>query len=55
MALFLPHEGMLGFNGGAIGADLYCDRSGILHHRDYAKLLDALKDRAIAFGSGLAE
>jgi hypothetical protein len=37
---------MLGFNGGAIGADIYCDRSGI-HARtivDCAKILDALKD-----------
>ena len=37
---------MLGFNGGAIGADIYCDRSGI-HARsivDCAKILDAVKD-----------
>jgi Asp-tRNA(Asn)/Glu-tRNA(Gln) amidotransferase A subunit family amidase len=37
---------MLGFDGGAIGADIYCDRSGI-HARkvgDCAKILDALKD-----------
>jgi Asp-tRNA(Asn)/Glu-tRNA(Gln) amidotransferase A subunit family amidase len=37
---------MLGFDGGAIGADIYCDRSGI-HARtigDCAKVLDALKD-----------
>jgi hypothetical protein len=37
---------MLGFDGGAIGADIYCDRSGI-HCRtlgDCAKVLDALKD-----------
>jgi Asp-tRNA(Asn)/Glu-tRNA(Gln) amidotransferase A subunit family amidase len=37
---------MIGFDGGAIGADIYCDRSGI-HARtigDCAKILDALKD-----------
>jgi hypothetical protein len=46
IALILPHKAMLGFNGGAIGADIYCDRSGI-HARkivDCAKILDALKD-----------
>ncbi len=46
VALILPHKAMLGFNGGAIGADIYCDRSGI-HARsivDCAKILDALKD-----------
>src|SRR5256714_5328338 len=46
VALILPHKAMLGFNGGAIGADIYCDRSGI-HARsivDCAKVLDALKD-----------
>ena len=37
---------MLGFDGGAIGADIYCDRSGILARTigDCAKVLDALKD-----------
>ncbi len=46
IALILPHKAMLGFYGGAIGADIYCDRSGI-HARtigDCAKILDALKD-----------
>jgi Asp-tRNA(Asn)/Glu-tRNA(Gln) amidotransferase A subunit family amidase len=46
VALILPHKSMLGFDGGAIGADIYCDRSGI-HSRtigDCAKVLDALKD-----------
>jgi len=46
IALILPHKAMLGFNGGAIGADIYCDRAGI-HARtllDCAKILDALKD-----------
>jgi amidase len=48
VALILPHKSMLGFDGGAIGADIYCDRSGI-HCRtigDCAKVLDALKDPA---------
>ena len=46
LALILPHKAMLGFNGGAIGADIYCDRSGILCRTiaDCAKVLDALKD-----------
>jgi Asp-tRNA(Asn)/Glu-tRNA(Gln) amidotransferase A subunit family amidase len=46
VALILPHKGMLGFNGGAIGADIYCDRAGILARTigDAAKVLDALKD-----------
>ena len=46
VALILPHKAMLGFNGGAIGADVHCDRTGI-HARtlvDCAKILDALKD-----------
>jgi len=46
VALILPHKAMLGFNGGAIGADVYCDRTGI-HARklaDCARILDALKD-----------
>lgn len=46
VALILMHKGMLGFDGGAIGADIYCDRSGI-HARnitDCAKVLDALVD-----------
>ena len=44
IALILPHKSMLPFGGGAIGADIYCDRSGI-HARtllDCAKILDAL-------------
>ena len=46
VALILPHKAMIGFDGGAIGADVYCDRSGF-HCRsivDCAKVLDALKD-----------
>jgi Asp-tRNA(Asn)/Glu-tRNA(Gln) amidotransferase A subunit family amidase len=46
VALILPHKALLGFGGGAIGADIYCDRSGILCRTigDCAKILDALKD-----------
>lgn len=46
VALILPHKAILGFDGGAIGADIYCDRSGILCRTiaDCAKVLDALKD-----------
>ena len=46
VALILPHKSLLGFNGGAIGADIYCDRSGVLCRTiaDCAKVLDALKD-----------
>jgi amidase len=46
IALILPHKAMLGFNGGGIGADIYCDRTGIHCRkvRDCAKVLDALKD-----------
>jgi amidase len=45
-ALILPHKAMLGYNGGAIGADIYCDRSGIIGRTigDCAKVLDALRD-----------
>jgi amidase len=46
IAFILPHKSMIGFNGGAIGADVHCDRAGI-HARalvDCAKILDALKD-----------
>ena len=46
VALILPHKAMLGFDGGAIGADIYCDRTGIMARKleDCAKILDALKD-----------
>src|SRR5262245_50338977 len=46
VALILPHGKMIGFDGGAIGSDIYNDRAGI-HCRsvtDSAKVLDALKD-----------
>ena len=47
LALILPHKAMLGFDGGAIGADIYCDRTGILCRNltDCTKILDALKDQ----------
>ena len=46
VALILPHKAMIGFEGGAIGADIYCDRTGIHARRlgDCARILDALKD-----------
>ena len=46
VALILPHKAMLGFDGGAIGADIYCDRTGILCRTldDCVTVLDALKD-----------
>jgi amidase len=46
VALILPHKAMLGFDGGAIGADIYCDRAGILARTlaDCAKVLDALRN-----------
>jgi amidase len=46
VALILPHKSLLGFNGGAIGADIYCDRAGILARTigDAAKVLDALRN-----------
>jgi hypothetical protein len=46
IALILPHKSMIGFGGGALGADIYCDRTAI-HCRtiaECAKVLDALKD-----------
>ena len=51
VALILPHKSLLGFNGGAIGADIYCDRAGIFARTiaDAAKVLDALKDPEIGY------
>ena len=45
VALILPHKGLLGFDGGAIGSDIHVDRSGVHCRRivDAAKVLDALK------------
>jgi amidase len=53
VALLLPHKAMLGFDGGAIGADIYCDRSGILCRTiaDCAKVLDALKDPDVGYAA----
>jgi amidase len=46
VALILPHKAMLGFDGGAIGADIHVDRTGILARtlHDAARVLDALRD-----------
>ena len=46
VALILPHKSLIGFDGGAIGADIYCDRTGILCRtlNDCAQVLDALAD-----------
>jgi amidase len=46
VALILPHKALLSFHGGAIGADIHVDRTGILCRTvaDCAKVLDALKD-----------
>src|SRR5208337_2287517 len=46
VALILPHKSMLSFHGGAIGADIHVDRTGILCRTiaDCARVLDALKD-----------
>jgi amidase len=46
VALILPHKAMISFHGGAIGSDIYNDRSGIQcrYIGDSAKVLDALKD-----------
>ena len=46
VSLILPHKAMIGFEGGAIGADIYCDRTGIHARRlgDCARILDALKN-----------
>ena len=51
VALILPHKALLAFHGGAIGADIYCDRSGILCRTitDCAKVLDALKDPSAGY------
>ncbi len=51
VALILPHKALLGFNGGAIGADIYCDRAGIMCRTigDCAKVLDALKDPTVGY------
>jgi amidase len=44
VALILPHKAMIGFDGGAIGADIYTDRTGVICRSvvDCAKVIDAL-------------
>ena len=46
VAVILPHKALIGFDGGAIGSDIYADRSGFQCRdiTDSAKVLDALKD-----------
>jgi Asp-tRNA(Asn)/Glu-tRNA(Gln) amidotransferase A subunit family amidase len=46
VALILPHKALLPFIGGAIGADIHNDRTGIMCRNlpDAAKVLDALRD-----------
>ncbi|HEY6766357.1 MAG TPA: amidase family protein [Candidatus Sulfotelmatobacter sp.] len=46
VALILPHKSLISFLGGAIGADIYLDRAGIMCRtvKDSATVLDALKD-----------
>jgi amidase len=51
VALLLPHKALVSFHGGAIGSDVYADRTGI-HCRsitDSAKVLDALKDPEMGY------
>jgi amidase len=46
VALVLPHKALLPFIGGAIGADIHNDRTGIMCRTlpDAAKVMDALRD-----------
>lgn len=46
VALILPHKAMLGFDGGAVGADIYTDRTGVICRSvfDCARVVDALVD-----------
>src|SRR5438105_8125787 len=46
VSLILPHKSLISFLGGAIGADIYNDRAGIMCRtiRDASKVLDVLKD-----------
>lgn len=46
VALVLPHKALLPFIGGAIGADIHNDRTGIICRTlpDAAKVMDALRD-----------
>ena len=47
VALVLPHKSMIGFDGGAVGADIYADRSGVICRSvvDCTRIVDALVDR----------
>lgn len=51
IALILPHKAMLGFDGGAIGADIYCDRTGVMAKTltDCTMVLDALRDPELGY------
>jgi Asp-tRNA(Asn)/Glu-tRNA(Gln) amidotransferase A subunit family amidase len=51
VSLILAHKSLISFLGGAIGADIYNDRAGIMCRtvRDAAKVLDALKDPVNGF------
>ena len=51
VSLILPHKSLISFLGGALGADIYNDRAGIMCRtvRDAAKVLDALKDPASGY------
>jgi Asp-tRNA(Asn)/Glu-tRNA(Gln) amidotransferase A subunit family amidase len=46
VALILPHKSLISFRGGALGADIYTDRAGLMCRtiRDAAKVLDVVKD-----------
>ena len=46
VALILPHKSLISFLGGAIGADIYNDRAGVMcrNVRDAARVLDALRN-----------
>ena len=46
VALLLPHKALISFHGGAIGSDIYADRTGIICRSitDSSRVLDALKD-----------
>ncbi|MEW5982580.1 MAG: amidase family protein [Acidobacteriota bacterium] len=48
VALILPHKAMVSYHGGAIGSDIYNDRTGIMCRsvRDAAYVLEALRDEA---------
>lgn len=46
VALILPHKSLISYHGGAIGSDIYNDRTGIQCRgiADAARVLDAMKD-----------